>query len=209
MNVSTLSRSFLLLAAMSVVYVNAFAQEPSPAAYSLGTQQSIQFHLDSKRDEWQKPDEIIRKLELKSGDVVADIGCGPGYFTLRLAQVVGPTGKVYAVDIDPEILDYVEKRAKTKGLRNVVTILAEPYDPKLSRALVDMVFFCNSLHWIKDRATYYPLLIAALKPNGRLADVDWKRTDQTEMTRELESAGFRLVQSWDFLKDQYFMILER
>lgn len=105
------SRCAFLLAATFVLGVGAFGQVPSQRQYSDRAQQDIHFHLDPKRDEWQKPDEVVRKLQLRSGDAVADLGSGPGYFTLRLAQAVGPAGKVYAVDLDAGVVNYVKERA--------------------------------------------------------------------------------------------------
>ena len=204
-----LSRCGFLLGATLVLGVGAFGQGPSQAKYSEQARQSIQHHWDPKRDEWQKPDEVIRKLELRSGDVVADLGCGPGYFTLRLARAVGPTGKVYAVDIDAEILDYVKKRAKAEGLDNIDIIVAEPHDPKLPPASLEMIFMCNTLHWIKGRVTYYPILVRALKPHGRLVNIDWRRITKSDVIRELETAGFQLVYSWEFLADQYYLVFEQ
>ncbi len=201
-------RCVFLLAATLVLGNGAFGQGFAQTDYSEQARQSIQFHWDPKRDEWQKPNEVVRKLALKPGAIVADIGCGPGYFTLRLARAVGPTGKIYAIDVDAEILGYLKERAKAEGVQNIEFIVAEPHDPKLPPASLVMIFLCNTLHWIKDRARYYPLLTAALKPRARLVDIDWKRTKRTEMVQEMESAGFRLVQSWDFLADQYFLVFE-
>ena len=173
------------------------------------------------RAEWQKPEEVVSKLALKPGEAVADLGAGSGYFTLRFARAVGPSGKVFAVDIDSEMLDYIERRAKEEGLANVQRVLAGPHDPKLPAASVDLMFICDTLHHISDRATYYPLLARALRPGGRLVNVDFqKRTlpfgpplemkiAKEDMIEEVKPAGFHLAKDWDFLPYQYFLIFER
>jgi len=95
----------------------------------------------AQRDEWQKPDEVVRALDLKPGEVVADVGAGSGYFTRRLAIVVAPVGKVYAVDVAPDVLGYLKERADREGLHNIVTIVSQPTDPMLPVNSVDLVFF--------------------------------------------------------------------
>ena len=176
---------------------------------------------DPGRDAWQQPEAVIDSLGIRLGDDVADLGAGSGYFTLRLAEAVGPTGNVYAVDVDPQMLEYIERRAQEKQLDNIQTILAEPHDPKLGSASVDLIFTCITLHHISDRGKYYPLLAQALKPGGRLVNVDFEkrpspvgpslemRLARKDVIKELEAAGFRLIKEYDLLKYQYFLVFER
>ncbi len=176
---------------------------------------------DPGRVEWQKPEEVIEKLELKSGEAVADLGAGSGYFTVRLARAVGASGKVYAVDIDSQMLDYIAQRAREEHLENVQTVLADPRDPKLATASVDMIFICDTLHHISQRGKYYPLLAAALKPGGRLVNIDFQKRPlpfgppvemkiaRKAMIQEAEAAGFHLVQDYGFLPYQYFLVFGR
>lgn len=185
------------------------------------TSRYIQALEDPSRDAWQQPEKVMAKLALTPGQSVADLGSGPGYFTLRLARAVGPAGKVYAVDISSGMLDYLEKQARADHQTNIQTVLAEPHNPRLPAASVDMIFICDTLHHIPDRATYYPLLIRALKPGGRLVNIDfYKRSlpvgppvqmkiPKAQMIREAEAAGFHLVGQYDFLKYQYFLIFKR
>lgn len=182
--------------------------------------QCIKLLEDPGRDTWQQPEAVIDSLGIKLGDDVADLGAGSGYFTTRLAQVVGPTGNVYAVDVDPQMLAYIERRAKEEQLENLQTILAEPHDPKLGSSSVDLIFICNTLHHISAREKYYPLLAQALKPGGRLVDIDFQKRDspvgpslevrlaRKDVIKELEAAGFRLIKEFDFLKYQYFLVFE-
>ena len=176
---------------------------------------------DPSRDEWQKPDEVVDSLGLKLGDEVADLGAGSGYFTIRLAREVGATGKVYAVDLDPKLLEYIEKRAKEEQLENIQTILADPDDPKLGSNSVDLIFICDVLHHINDRAKYYPLLFRALRPSGRLVNVDFHKRklpvgppeemkiDKKDMIKEAVGQGFQLARELEILKYQYFLVFER
>jgi ubiquinone/menaquinone biosynthesis C-methylase UbiE len=176
---------------------------------------------DPSRDAWQKPEEVVAKLGLKPGEAVADIGAGSGYFSVRLARAVGPSGKVYAVDIDAAMLKYLEQRAKGEQLGNIQTVLSDPHDPKLAPASVDLIFICDTLHHISERDKYFPLLARALKPGGRLVDVDFHKRPlplgppvEMKIARpavidEVKSAGFHLVKDYEFLPYQYFLIFQR
>jgi len=191
--------------------------QPPPAS----AHASIKLLEDPARDEWQRPDQVVYSLDLKAGEDVADLGAGSGYFTLRLAREVGPTGKVYAVDLDPERLAHIEQRAQQEKLDNIQTILGDPNDPKLGSASVDLIFICNTLHHINDRARYYPLLLRALRLGGRLVNIDFHKRklpvgppvemkiEKKACIKELEAAGFRFLREFDILKYQYFLVFER
>jgi len=198
------------------------AQVPEKPRLSRSTQEYINSLEDPDRAAWQKPQEVAMKLELKPGEAVADLGAGSGYFTVLFARAVGPAGEVFAVDVDPEMLEYVAYRAKEEHLDNIRTVLALPHDPKLAAGSVDMVFICNTLHHISDRDKYYPLLARALKPNGRLVNIDFvkrpipvpgpplrMRSAKEDVAKEVKPSGFRLVKSFDFLPYQYFLVFER
>lgn len=181
----------------------------------------IKLPEDPERDAWQQPEAVIESLRIRPGDDVADLGAGSGYFTIRLAQVVGPGGKVYAVDVDPQVLEQIEHRAQEQQLDNIQTILADPQDPKLGSSSVDLIFICNTLHHISKREQYYPLLARALKLGGRLVDIDFQKRSlpvgpstemkiaKTDAIKELEAAGFRLEKEFRFLRYQYFLVFER
>jgi len=176
---------------------------------------------DPGREAWQKPAEVLAKLALKPGEMVADLGAGSGYFTLRFAAAVGPSGKVYAVDIDREMLAYTEARAKDQHLTNLQMVLADPHDPKLPPASVDLIFICDTLHHISEREKYYPLLARALRPGGRLVNIDFQKNREVtlgppfamriarrDMIKEAEAGGFHVVKEYDFLPNQYFLVFE-
>jgi ubiquinone/menaquinone biosynthesis C-methylase UbiE len=169
---------------------------------------------DPSRDAWQKPHEVIGALKIRPDEVIADVGAGSGYFTRRFAQ---HAAKVYAVDIDPELLEILGKNAPS----NVTTIRAAEADPRLPERAVDTVFICNVLHHIEKRPAYYAKLLKALKPEGRLVIVDFYKRElpvgppvsmklsEDQVTAEMKAAGLRLVDSSNFLPHQYFMTFRR
>ena len=124
-----------------------------------------------KRDEWQRPGEVMDALGVKPGHRVADIGSGFGYFTFRLAARVGAEGKVYAVDIDPEAIDKVRKRKEREKLAQVEPILGESADPRLPDGL-DVVLIVDTYHEFRDYDRMMQAVFRALKPGGRLAIID-------------------------------------
>lgn len=178
-------------------------------------------HLDRpERDESQKPAEVIAALGLTPGLSVADLGAGSGYFTWRFAQAVGPTGTVFAVDIEPEMESYI-RASVTRAERPapVRFVLAEPNDPGLSPQSVDLIFVCNAYHHLTDRSPYFTRLKTALKPGGRVVIVDFYHDERSgdlgfpkdhlvpreNVLREMRQAGYRLLKEHDFLKRQYFL----
>ncbi|MGZ6125048.1 MAG: class I SAM-dependent methyltransferase, partial [Myxococcales bacterium] len=106
------------------------------------------------RAEWQKPDEVLRVLAVKRGEVACDIGTGPGYFALRIARVVGETGGVYAVDVEPRILDALRQRLQGSGLRNVTPVLALADDPLLPPRACDLILIVDTYHHFPDGPAY-------------------------------------------------------
>jgi arsenite methyltransferase len=169
---------------------------------------------DPQRDVWQLPQEVIMALSLQPQETIADIGAGSGYFTRRFAR---HAKKIYAVDIDAKLLEMVRKNAPA----NVETVLAAPDDPKLPAASVDTIFFCDVLHHIENRPAYYAKLVKALKPGGRIVDIDFHkkptpfgppeamRLSEDEVIREFQAAGFRKTKSLDILPYQYFLTFQR
>jgi predicted methyltransferase len=123
------------------------------------------------RDEWQRPGEVMDALGLKPGHRVADIGCGLGYFTFRMAARVGTEGKVFAVDIDEEAIDKVRQRKQREKLDQVEPILGESADPRLPNEL-DVVLIVDTYHEFRDYDRMMEAVFRALKPGGRLAIID-------------------------------------
>jgi ubiquinone/menaquinone biosynthesis C-methylase UbiE len=132
------------------------------------------------RDDWQQPNRVISNLGLKPGTRVADIGCGEGYFTLRLAKSVGGRGLVFALDVDTRPLDVLKKQAEREHLTNVVIVASEPTDTKLRPACADVVFISDVLHEVPE-AQRLPLLksaVLALKPGGYFYLIDCIQEEQ-------------------------------
>jgi ubiquinone/menaquinone biosynthesis C-methylase UbiE len=160
------------------------------------------------RIESQKIGEVVSKLSLQSGMVVADIGAGSGVFSRPLAKAVAPSGKVYAVDIEQGLLDYINKRDNEENIGNVQTVLGEFDDPKLPARNVDLAFINDVLHHIEHRATYLKALSTYLKANGRVAIIEMDKNDpntahrnqpelllaRDEILRWMSDAGFKLVE---------------
>lgn len=169
------------------------------------------------RDAWQKPDEVMAALAIAPGARVADIGAGGGYFTLRFARAAGASGKVYAVDIDEPILRRLGERAQKGGLTNVEAVLAAPDDPKLPAGGVDLIFLCNTYHHLDNHTDYFRRVRPALAPGGRIAIVELRgeswfgkvfghTTRKDVLLSEMQAAGYRLEQQFDFLSRQHFLI---
>lgn len=169
---------------------------------------------DPEREAWQKPHEVIRALSLPRDATVADIGSGTGYFAVRLARAV-PQGRVLGVDIEPEMVRYLNERAKREGLANLTAQTGGADDPRLP-ALMDLVIVVNTYHHIGAAEQYFRGVRDALKPGGRLAIIDFdpdapidvpNRVSPEQVKQELGRAGFELAQEHAFLPHQYFLIL--
>lgn len=175
----------------------------------------------AERDAWQMPDRVTAALELAPGMTVADIGSGTGYFSRRFAAAVGPTGTVFAADVEPAMAAYARRRADEEGQANLTPVLASYDDPRLPDGTVDLVFVCNTWHHIEDRVDYARRLIVDLAPAGRVAIVDFlpgelpvgpgpeHKLSAEEVAAELIAAGFSLAGAEDFLPYQYLLIFER
>jgi cyclopropane fatty-acyl-phospholipid synthase-like methyltransferase len=175
---------------------------------------------DPKRDAYQKPHEVMQALALREGEVVADIGSGSGYFTLRFAAHVGETGRVYGVDIDPDMLRHLNRRIRDAGLRNVQTVLAEPNDPLLADRSIDRFVVVDTWHHIDDQAKYLGLMKKMLKPGGQVVMIDFQKKPlplgprlemkiaREDLIQQMETNGFRLANEHTFLPYQYFLVFE-
>lgn len=173
-----------------------------------------------ERAAWQKPDELVAALRLAPGDVAADVGAGPGYFTLRLARAVGPSGTVFGLDVDPRMTALLGERARAAGLANVEPVLAPDGDgvpPRPCR----LILLVNAFHHFPDGAGYLARLAGALAPGGRLALVDFHEGDlpvgpppehrvtRAQIDRAVAAAGLRLVEEHRLLPYQHFLLLSR
>jgi len=170
---------------------------------------------DPKRDAWQKPHEVIQALQLRPTDVVADIGAGTGYFSVRLAHNV-PKGRVFAVDTEPAMVKHLAERAKADGLGNLTAVAGAPDDPKLPEK-ADVVLLVDVYHHIASRERYFRKVAESLKPGGRVVIIDFRadsphgppkaaRVAPERVKTELTKAGYTLVQEHAFLPNQYFLV---
>jgi ubiquinone/menaquinone biosynthesis C-methylase UbiE len=170
------------------------------------------------RDGWQQPERVVSALGLRPGDRVADLGSGSGYFTVRLARAVGPEGRVYAVDVDAEMNEYLTERLEREGVRNAEVILGRFEDPLLPDAGVDLVLTVDTYHHIEDRPTYFRNLRRDLAPGGRVAVIDYDGrkgwfvrwmghyTPREELLREMREAGYDVAEEHDFIDRQSFVV---
>ncbi len=171
-----------------------------------------------ERDAWQKPDEVIRSLELPADAVIADIGSATGYFPVRFARVA-VQGQVYGIDVEPTLVDYLNTRAKKENLPNMLSILGEPDDPKIPEK-ADLVFLCNTYHHIQERDEYFENLKKYMQPGGRLVIVDFKKGDlpvgppdkhklaPDDVLLELKDVGYRRINHDLQLPYQYVLIFD-
>jgi predicted methyltransferase len=126
------------------------------------------------RDAWQHPDRVMDALGIRAGSAVADVGCGRGYFTFKIAQRVGPQGKVYAEDVNQDDLAFIRREAEQQSLSQIVTLLGTPDDPHLPAASLDAVLVMNAYHEFRDHQAMLAGILSALKPGGLLALIDGK-----------------------------------
>jgi ubiquinone/menaquinone biosynthesis C-methylase UbiE len=170
------------------------------------------------RDDWQQPERVVEALGIRPGDRVADLGSGSGYFTLRLAPAVGPEGKVFAVDVDAEMNEYLRGRLAEAGIANVELVLGRFEDPLLPDGGVDLVVVVDTYHHIEDRPAYFRNLKRDLAPGGRVAVIDYDGrkgwfvqwmghyTPREQLLREMDEAGYDVAEDHGFIDRQTFVI---
>lgn len=172
------------------------------------------------RGMWQRPDDVVDALAIVPGQVVADIGAGEGYFVPYLSEAVGATGRVYAVDVEDEIVSALKERFEVEG-SNVHTIRGAFEDPQLPDGEIDLVLIVNTYHHVEKRADYFARLrddlapggrVAVLEPNGELGGVLRLALDEghtsvaSEVEREMRAAGYEVVARHAFLPVQIFRV---
>jgi len=177
----------------------------------------------SGREVYDQRERILAATDLRPGMSVADIGAGTGLFTLLFAKAVGPTGKVYAVDISREFVRNVERRANAAGFANVTGVVNSQNDVGLAPGSIDLAFICDTYHHFEKPAAMLQALHRALRPGGRLVIVDFRRISGKSsdwvmehvragegiVTKEVAEAGFAFKGSRDILRENYFLLFER
>jgi len=221
MTQSLLSLSLLFLAFISA---NGYAQD----AAKRDPQQMHRLHNDPKaymkaledpkRDEYQKPHEVLSALNIKPGETIADIGAGTGYFTFRLAHFVGDKGKVYAVDVSADMIRHINRRSRDTKAVNVVSILADLDDPLLPDQSVNRFFICDVWHHVENQTKYLSLMKRMLKPGGEIVMIDFHKKElpfgpplemkvaREDVIKQMQANGFRLSKEHTFLPHQYFLV---
>jgi ubiquinone/menaquinone biosynthesis C-methylase UbiE len=175
----------------------------------------------SNREDVQKSPQIMKVLAFKPGERVADIGSGSGYFTFPVARAVGPTGIVWALDIAPEMLEYLDLRVRAQKVENIRLRKVASDDPELPPASVDTILLIDTIHYVKDRVAYARTLAPALAPGGRVVVIDYIPKPMSErpwgpppeqqfpravLDKEMGAAGFKVLQAYDFLPEQFFVV---
>lgn len=174
-----------------------------------------------EREREELPQEVLDVMGLEDGDMVADLGAGSGYYTRRMAPLVGPTGRVYAVDIQPEMLEILRDNIEDEGITNVVTVLGEADDPRLPEGEIDWIFLADVYHEFSDPETMLARMRDALGPGGRVALLEYRVEDGTgdhiladhrmsvrQVLSEWLPAGFELVELHEFLPGQHLFIFQ-
>jgi cyclopropane fatty-acyl-phospholipid synthase-like methyltransferase len=173
---------------------------------------------DPERDRWQKPHEVIMALQLAPDAIVADIGAGTGYFAARLAHM-NPGGRVYAVDLEPDMVKHLAERARREGLKNLVAVQAKP-DSAEFPGKADWILLVDTYHHISDRTAYFKRLRSSLKPGGQIAIIDFTedspigppkgdRISAGKVAEEMKAAGYAQVARHGFLPYQYFIVFRQ
>jgi precorrin-6B methylase 2 len=172
-----------------------------------------------ERDEEELPQRLLLALSLSPSDVVADIGSGTGFFTFRLAELV-PSGRVYAVEVQPSLVDTIRVRAERRDIRNVTPVLGSESNPSLPAARLDLALIVSSYHEFAYPREMLESLLAAIKPGGRLVIVEYRAEDTTiaipethrmsqeQIVREGEAVGFAYRESIDVLPQQHIVVFQ-
>jgi SAM-dependent methyltransferase len=232
-----MNRAWIIIAAASILAPNQARGEPDVApSDSELTERSVYMgrtiappmHYSGaawltrdSREAEENPTMLLNSLELEAGQTVCDFGCGNGFYTLQLAKRVGPRGAVYAVDIQPEMLDLLAERAQPRGLDNIEPVLATADDPGLPAATFDLVLMVDVYHELSDPPPVLAAVRESLKPRGRMAVVEFREEDpsvpilplhkmsQAQALREIEANGFNLVGQFDNLPWQHVLFFAR
>jgi ubiquinone/menaquinone biosynthesis C-methylase UbiE len=176
------------------------------------------FNQLAESPEW-KPDSVIAVLEINKGWHIGDLGAGGGYYTYRFAEETGPTGQVFAADINKDFLAGIEDTAEEKGLNNVQIIYATADDSNFENQSLDLLFTRNTFHHINNKNQYMKKLANKIKADGKIALIDYKNdasaspighsSSREEILSSIEDTGLVIEKEYDFLEKQYFFMLKK
>jgi precorrin-6B methylase 2 len=174
----------------------------------------------SERESEEQPQRVIDALEIKPGQTIADLGAGSGYYSFRIAPLVGPTGKVLAIDIEPRMLEAITERARREHVGNVTTVHSSAQDPNLAPGSVDLLFMVDVYHELEYPYEVMTKVRAALKPGGRVALIEYRAEDpevlikplhkmsERQVRRELQAAGFKHLKTVHALPLQHLIVFQ-
>jgi predicted methyltransferase len=174
----------------------------------------------AERETEEQPQRVIDALEIKPGQTVADLGAGSGYYSFRIAPLVGPTGKVLAIDIEPTMLEAIAQRASREHVANIATVRSSERDPNLAAHSVDLLFMVDVYHELEYPYEVMSKVREALKPGGRVALIEYRAEDpevmikpvhkmsERQVRREMQAAGFQHVKTVRTLPLQHLIIFE-
>lgn len=219
------SRRVLTATTVAILGVTAFAQATHPVsgrriANVMGHEGAAWLERPEREQE-EAPGKAIAALNIRPGQVIADIGAGSGYYTMRLADAVGARGRVYATDIQPEMLALIKKKIDAGSPGNVELILGTETDTRLPAAAIDMALMVDVYHELGQPQTFLRSLKGALRPGGRLVLIEFRKEDASvpiraehkmsirEVRMELEAEGFRFDRVIDVLPWQHILIFQR
>jgi ubiquinone/menaquinone biosynthesis C-methylase UbiE len=165
--------------------------------------------LDPERYHWQNPDAIVDAIGLVAGMTFADIGSGPGFFTLAAAKKVGPGGKVFALDVSTQMLDFLKESAAKAGLSNIAYVVTSNYTVPLDDSVADVTLIANVLHEVSEPQKLLRESARITRPDGRLVVIEWKKEDapkgpparerlaSEEIAEALQAIGFEYLESFE------------
>jgi arsenite methyltransferase len=167
-----------------------------------------------------KVEQILKALNIKPGQIIADIGSGGGFFTFLFSQLVGDKGRIYAIDTNEDFLQFITKQATEQGLTNITTVLATEQSIPLPSDIVDLIFIRNVYHHLQNRVRYFTKVKKLLSSQGRVAIIEYSHkgsfwsfhrryghnVPQEIIIEEMRTAGFQVSASFDFLPVQSFTI---
>ncbi len=174
-----------------------------------------------EREAEEAPSKLIRALKLKPGQKVADIGAGSGYLSFPMAKLVAPAGKVYAVDIQQEMLDIIQQKAKENGIKNVVPVLGTITDPKLTKNSIDLIIMVDVYHEFDHPWEMTTAMVRSLKPGGRLVFVEYRQEDpnvpiklvhkmsEKQVKHEMSLHPLKWVKTLSILPRQHIIIFQK
>ena len=194
------------------------ADHPAPLVHRFrSAEEWAKIFDDPTRDAWQKPDEVVALAKIEPGMIVADLGAGTGYFEPHLSRAVGPTGRVLALDVEPDMIRYLKDRGARDGWTNVEARLAATDDPGLADASVDRVLVVDTWHHVPARVEYAKKLRSALRAKGLVVIVDFTKESKNgpppqhrlapeSVRQELATAGLSAEIVVENLPDQYVVV---